>query len=519
MRRAAITCAFGLWLAAAPAPAAAAESDAFAPPPTDGRLMLSFFGAWLAAGALDAAETGAPAPQSPGQGLAWAELRGDVGASGLFGLPVDARLDARVRYDLTGPPPPATDPDGTPLEELPREDWRCGPVATGLDPAVPTDPPRCHELDLREASVTIHPGRLRLSLGRLLLPEAGGIQLDGVRLGFVPAGGWVLGAFGGLVPDLYRRVSFADYGDLVSPGAGLFVTARTRSAWLAASVGAHLLGAVPRVFVFGEAAWRPIAWVDVFAYALLDVTGPEGFILRNATLRVGVFPDARVRFSVSGGHWSALAFREYTTRLFEEAGANDLDLFLTARDELRVRFSADPVRWLTLYAVGRLQRRVTAPDPLDPAGSYVEATIGGTLGVAARDLAGVRVDASVTRLASFQSRSLLAAVRASRDLFGAVTLDAGLAWLHHRDDLGDLDDAADAAAGGARASLTRPVDTITASLTAVATWRNWTLLATYELVHDRTTVLRLDDPADPNTDSSVNPSWTHLLFARAQFRW
>ena len=359
--------------------------DADAKPNIYGRLVLSgmFYG-----------EQEQPTGSAPGSGssvpqlaslttLAYVEGRAVLGADGLFNDHLDLRFDGRVR--------------GTGSFDFERK----------FDPLPLSGPPPTlssrgylggQEFDVRELHLTIRlQERVRLRLGRMLIPDADLLKLDGARLQINAGEHWQLAGFVGGAPSPFSRSVLTDYiaacgsgvavggGNLIAGGRciddaqllslGGGVTARYQydSLWgslAAVAVGGFSAGDGGPVVVSGartqdslslspsignlqpakadpDAPRVYLTWVnhltlrerlDLHSDVVVDVAGSAGPQLTRALVSASLrlLREDRLRIGLSYSHLSSLAINMFLSRQVYNRSPNGTALALGMTPSLGV---------------------------------------------------------------------------------------------------------------------------------------------------------------------------------------
>ncbi len=168
-----------------------------------------------------------------------------------------------------------------------------------------------NEYDIRELWLFRSGKRTDLVFGRQLVPDLGGVKLDGVRFDYASSRKLTLLGFGGLYPMRGSRSLSTDYpvlrGNQGEPGGrfvgtgGLGAAYRTESTYgaLGAVVLAPFSVEQPRVFVTSTGYYRSGSAFDVYHFALVDLYGQQGAGLTNLSAGVNYRPGPRLRVTAS----------------------------------------------------------------------------------------------------------------------------------------------------------------------------------------------------------------------------
>jgi hypothetical protein len=267
------------------------------------------------------------------------------------------------------------------------------------------------EYDLTEMWVRGRWSKIDLGIGRLVVPEADAMRIDGARLWVHLQKHWDLSIYAGGYPDPYSRSLNTDYvtGNALGQGTGIAFGggASVRYAydriygWFSAN-GAYLggdddggpvqldptTGAVvtaptggaasnyktenDRVWLTWSNFWRPIKYVDFFHDLVVDVAGAAGVQLTRLDFMASVHANKIFTLRLGYDHMSAIAIEMYLSHLLANRTdfipgsiENNLTISRTARDEAHAagEFTFDR----TMISVeGRLRRRVLDTPSNDP---------------------------------------------------------------------------------------------------------------------------------------------------------
>ncbi len=233
---------------------------------------------------------------SPFQRL-FTELRAQLDGRHLRGGRWDLRADARARI--------VNDPaDANPLTQ---------------DNSVQSGAYGGAEYDVRDLYLVRTGRRTDLFVGRQTVGDLAATKIDGVRLDYAASTRWTYLGFAGLYPLRGSRSVTTDYPTASDRGAG-----KTRPLPVAGGFGGayrtmRSYGAIggvaivtpqrdpatgtyekPRVFVTANGYWRRTPAFDLFHYFVVDLYGPGGFALTNATLGAQWKVKPRFRLNLSG---------------------------------------------------------------------------------------------------------------------------------------------------------------------------------------------------------------------------
>ena len=323
--------------------------------------------------------------------------------------------------------------------------------------------------------------KIDLGLGRMIVPEADALRIDGVRFWAHVHKRWDVSAYAGGYPDPYSRSVTTDYVAGSTPGAGAAfiggVSARygyeriwgsvsANAAYLGGNddggpvtLGANATTANPqteklRAYVTWTNFWRPFKYVDFYHDLVLDVAGAAGVQLTRLNLHVAGHISKSFTIRAGYDHMSALAIEMYLTRLLANRTdfiptviENNLTLSRTARDEGQLALEASLNRTV-ITVEGRFRRRVLVTPSNDPqfvyqpghddVGAQVAPSLGYEATLAVRDrgsLAGLRPSGWVTYLNDYRSRNVYVGLGLGRDFFrDRLSVDLNLTYANTHDD-------------------------------------------------------------------------------------
>jgi hypothetical protein len=322
-----------------------------------------------------------------------------------------------------------------------------------------------------------------LGIGRLLIPEADAMRLDGVRFWIHANKRWDVTVYGGTYPDPYSRSIDTDYGHTlgtggIAGGGGVSANYNYERIYGAFSGNAIYLGSGDggdkltfdakgnpalsgksaldsiRSFITWQNFWRPIKYLDFYHDLVLDVAGAAGVQLSRLDFFAAGHVNKYFTLRVGYDHMSSIAIEMYLSKLLANRTEflpntldNNLVLSRTARDEGRV---AAEVQFgtTTITGEGRLRRRVLATPSNDPqfvyqpgtsnAGAQVAPTLGWDATLAVRNrgsLAGLRPSFWFTYLHDYRARDIYVGVGVGREFWNdRISLDIGLTYANTHDD-------------------------------------------------------------------------------------
>ena len=305
--------------------------------------------------------------------LAYVEGRAVLGVDGLFNDHLDLRFDGRVR--------------GTGSFDFERK----------FDPLPLSGPPPTissrgylggQEFELRELHLTVRlHERVRLRLGRMLVPDADLLKLDGARLQINVGERWQLAGFIGGAPHPFSRSVLTDYlaacgsgvavGDNLAAGARCFndgpllslgggVTARYQYDSLWGSLAAVAAGGLsvgdggpvglsgsnnvgnllpssadpdaPRVYLSWVNHLTLVERLDVHSDVVVDVAGSAGPQLTRALVSTSLrlLKEDRLRVGLAYSHLSSLAINMFLSRQVYNRSPNGSALALGSTTSLGV---------------------------------------------------------------------------------------------------------------------------------------------------------------------------------------
>jgi hypothetical protein len=274
------------------------------------------------------------------------------------------------------------------------------------------------EYDLTEMWVRGRWSKIDLGIGRLVVPEADAMRIDGVRLWVHLQKHWDLSIYAGGYPDPYSRSLNTDYvtGNALGQGTGIAFGggASVRYSydriygWFSAN-GAYLggdddggpvllnsqtgavqtyepsniagapVGAISdyktekdRVWLTWSNFWRPIKYIDFFHDLVVDVAGAAGVQLTRLDFMASIHANKIFTLRLGYDHMSAIAIEMYLSHLLANRTdfvpgtiENNLTISRTARDEAHAAGELTFDRTM-ITVEGRLRRRVLDTPSNDP---------------------------------------------------------------------------------------------------------------------------------------------------------
>jgi hypothetical protein len=366
--------------------------------------------------------------------LGYGELRAVIDGRRLPGQ-FDAHLDARVRL---------------------TSDFSTQAATQGANQVIARGYLGGREYELRQAWVKRRGDVFDFALGRMIVPEADALKIDGLRAFVRFARHWELSLHAGAYPDPFSRSVLTDYVPAAFTFAGGGAVAYTYDrVWGSVSgTGAYLGGlddggplneAMPvaagrtegvRAYLTWTNYARIFSWLDLFNDLVVDVAGAAGV----QVTRADVMASARLGryFTLRAGydHLSALAIEMYLTRLLNSridhvpgTIENNLTVQRTARNQGRLQadFSMGKV---SVYAEGQLRQRALVDPRDDPqfAGVQVVPGLAYDLTVGLRDrgsLWSLRPGAWFSTIADYRATNYVLGLELGRNFYGdRLTIDA-----------------------------------------------------------------------------------------------
>jgi len=302
------------------------------------------------------------------------------------------------------------------------------------------------EYEVRQAFVRRRGESVDFALGRMWIPEADGLKIDGARLWWRMAKHWDASLYAGAYPDPFSRSLTSDYQGGFAFAGGIDTTYTYDKIWGAISINSSYLGGnddggalggtpgsladpvtgmkrteTPRTWITWTDYVRLASWFDVYTDIVLDVTGAGGVQLTRLDALASIRAGKHLTFHAGYDHLSAFAIEMWLTRLLADranhvAGTieNNLIVERTSRDE--VHGDADlSFGKLSIFADGRFRKRALITLSDDPQFQVVNGQLvtPGTAyditgGLRERgSLAGLRLGLWFTYLSDYRSHSTL----------------------------------------------------------------------------------------------------------------
>ena len=323
------------------------------------------------------------------------------------------------------------------------------------------------EYQLSSAFVRRRGESVDFALGRIIVPEADALRIDGARLWWRMAKHWDLSLYAGAYMDPFSRSLLDDYRGGFAFAGGVDTTYTYDKIWGSLSVNSSYLGGnndggpivfdpvtaapvpatptreTPRTWVTWTDYIRIASWFDVFTDLVLDVTGSAGVQLTRldalATIRAG----KHLTFHAGYDHLSAFAIEMWLTRFLQDRTVfapgtieNNMIVERTSRDEVRGDFDLSFGK-LSIFGDGRFRRRAYVNLNEDPQfqGANGQMIAPGlaydvTGGLRERgSLAGLRFGLWLTYLSDYRSKSTIFGFNMGR-AFLDDRLDFELAFLY-----------------------------------------------------------------------------------------
>jgi hypothetical protein len=399
------------------------------------------------------------------------------------------------------------------------------------------------EYELRQAWVMRRGEKVDFGIGRLIVPEADALKIDGARLWWRMAKHWDLSAFAGAYPDPYSRSLTTDYVNAFAFAGGADTSYTYDRVWGAVSVVAAYLGGnndggafdpanpaaenVKKELIRGYLTWnsfeRFTSWLDVYHDLVFDFAGAAGPQLT----RLDLFATARFPkwFTLRLGydHMSAVAIEMYLTRLLSNradflAGTieNNLIVDRTGRDEGRGTLDFTVAKF-SAWVEGRVRRRAIVNPNEDPqftnAGKQVAPGLAGDFTVGVRErgsLKGIRVALWYMYLLDYRAASHVLSLEAGRSFLDEkLSVDFLFMYANTRDSQAGQTCAPPLAMfNPATCWGTRIGDEFEGGVTLTAmAWKHWFGLLDYRIL------------ADTQTNGPAKVLYTHMLLLRLEARY
>jgi len=264
--------------------------------------------------------------------------------------------------------------------------------------------------------------RLDVSVGRLLLWDAGNAWVDGASALFRATTETGLGLFGGLAPDPY------DHGlDAGAATAGAFATYTGDTVDGAAAYTAVVRGgALDRHFVFQRIHWRLAPGLFLADYVVVDLV--ESPALTTLLASLDYTPVKAVNLTLDLSRYAIEQYRD--PRIYHNIP--DPQQTLVLGDEVadlaynRARFSASLRFWQHLYHYQSIEAKHRSQDDRE---AYTH-----TLGLRDEDVfrSGLRADLNLQLQNGFQSDSELVTLSLDREFGATLSLDAHATYFDGR---------------------------------------------------------------------------------------
>ena len=311
--------------------------------------------------------------------------------------------------------------------------------------------------------------KVDFALGRLIVPEADALKLDGARLWWRMAKHWDASLYAGAYPNPFSRSILNDYDGGFAIAGGLDATYTYDKIWgsfalsssyfsgnddggpLPASINdpastAGVAGKIQREASRTWVTWtdyvRLLSWLDIFTDLVLDVTGSAGVNLTRLDAEAIVRAGKHVTIRVGYDHLSSFAIEMWLTKLLSSrvnhtAGTieNNLVVNRTARDQVygNLDFGFGKA---SIFAEGRYRKRALVSLADDPqfvvTGNQVAPGIAwdATLGIRDRGTVwGLRPALWGMVLADYRSKGALLGVELGRS-FADERFSVDLAFLY-----------------------------------------------------------------------------------------
>lgn len=264
--------------------------------------------------------------------------------------------------------------------------------------------------------------RLDVSVGRMLLWDAGNAWVDGASALWHATSATGLGVFGGLAPDPY------DHGlDAGAATAGAFATYTGDTVDGAAAYTAIVRGgALDRHFVFQRLHWRLAPGLYLADYVVVDLVESPALTTLLASLDYTPVPAVNLTLDLS-----RYAIEQYRDpRIYHNVP--DPQQTLVLGDEVadlaynRARFGASFRFWQHLYHYQSIEAKHRSQDDRE---AYTH-----TLGLRDEDVfgSGLQADLSLQLQNGFQSDSELVTLSLDRAFGAAWSVDVHATWFDGR---------------------------------------------------------------------------------------
>jgi hypothetical protein len=420
--------------------------------------------------------------------LAYGDLRGVIDARRLPGG-FDLHADARVRFTGNTASTSTTEFTGNGMS---------------FDPATSMTPEQLSQnkqyssrgyLGSREYQITElwargHWKKLDLGLGRMIIPEADAMRLDGARVLVHAHKHWDVGVYAGAYPDPYSRSINDDYvagsnrGSGVAAGGGLSARYGYDRIYGHFSINALYLGggddggaliyqpsadpAAPNIlpdtsptastkirsFVTWQNFWRPIKYLDFYHDLVVDIAGAAGVQLTRLDFFAAIHATKWLTIRLGYDHMSSIAIEMYLSRLLMNRVdfvpgtiENNMTLSRIARDDAHAALELQFGRTI-VSADGHFRRRVLATPANDPqfltwsASTYYGDQLAPKWGYEATlavrnngSLAGLRPSFFFTYQSDYRAKNIFAGIGLGRDFWhDRISLDFNFMYANTRDE-------------------------------------------------------------------------------------
>ena len=285
----------------------------------------------------------------------FSDLRAQLDAHHIGGKAWDMRFDGRARYVNTL---------NTPTDGGAQSD----PLQSGTFGG--------NEYELRELYVVRGSLRTDTYLGRQFILDVGGLKIDGLRIDYAKNRRWTYLGFAGLYPQRGSRSITTDYpkrvaADLTPTDKRVFpatggIGAAYRTQKTYGAIG--LAGIVPlaydketdtmeqpRLFVSSNGYWRQSPKVDLFHYAIVDITGAAGFGVTNLSAGVNYRPQLRLHLDAAVHHVDTETLNVQAQTELDPADDRNVPGLIQNNVTVQ-RISSDSARASASAALGRTMR-------------------------------------------------------------------------------------------------------------------------------------------------------------------
>ena len=415
------------------------------------------------------------------------------------------------------------------------------------------------EYEVRQAWVRRRGESVDFGLGRIIVPEADALKIDGLRLWWRMAKHWDASIYAGAYPDPYSRSLTSDYTGGFAFAGGVDATYTYDKIWGAFSVNSAYLGGkddggplfgpgnpkteTPRTWITWTDYIRMASWLDLFTDVVFDATGAAGAQLTRLDALFSIRAGKHLTLHAGYDHLSAFAIEMYLTRLLQDRLSylpgtieNNMIVERTARDEVRGDFDLSFGK-MSIFGDGRFRKRALTTLSEDPQfqgvnGQLVMPGLAYDVTAGVRDrgsLAGIRMGLWFTYLADYRSKSSIFGIDLGRSFYDErLSFDLSFLYASTNDALANSPNFP--AAGCSIASVatvnagcygTRAGAEYETGLTVTAAPSNhWFLFLDYRLVADTSGGFIV--PAGNPLMAAVLPQptvLTHVLLLRLEARY